>query len=104
MKIRTALLGATLLLAAGAATTANAHDWRNHYATEVSYRVQNVTRGDVLNMRSGPGVGHRKIGALRPGQGGILIETCANHARWCRVSDGYQTGWVNMRYLGGYAD
>ena len=103
MKIRTAFLGAAILIAAGAASAAQAHDWRHHHAVEVPYMVVGVAGWDVLNMRAGPGVRHRKVGALRPGQRGILIETCARHARWCLVSDGHRAGWVNMRFLAGYA-
>ncbi len=90
------------------ATAANAHNWRNHYATEVSYRVINVASWDKLNVRAGPNAGSRIIGKLRPGTGGILIQTCARHAKWCKVEAptdaGSIYGWVNMRFLGGYAD
>ncbi|MGI9383351.1 MAG: SH3 domain-containing protein [Methyloligellaceae bacterium] len=81
-----------------------AHDWRNHYATEISYRVVNVANWDVLNMRAGPSARDPIVGALKPGEGGILIQTCAHHATWCRVSARGLTGWVSMRFLAGYAD
>lgn len=96
---------ATIVMSASAA---NAHGWRYHYAVEVSYRVVNVASWDKLNMRTRPNARSGIVARLRPGTGGIQIITCARHARWCKVeaptNAGSVYGWVNMRFLGGYAD
>ncbi len=82
---------------------AASHDWRSHFAREVPYRVVNVGPRGVLNVRSRPSVRARIVARLRPGQSGFFIKTCARHATWCLIDVGTIQGWVNMRYLGGYA-
>lgn len=85
-----------------------AHNWRNHYTTELPYRVINVPYDDTLNVRSGPGTRYPIVADIAPGIGGIYIKTCRRHALWCRVRISTQnetiTGWVNMHYLGAYAN
>lgn len=87
---------------------AHAHDWRNHYSTEVSYRVINMAAGGSLNVRSRPGAGGVVVAKLRKGTGGIQLKTCVRHAAWCRIEVGTDagtiSGWVSMKYLGGYAN
>ena len=99
--MRTFFAAALFALVSG--TSALAHDWQYHYATEVPYRVVNVANWDVLNMRAGPSASHRIVGALAPGEGGVYIRACARHASWCLVHADSRSGWVNMRYLAGYA-
>lgn len=97
-------MAATVMLAT---TAANAHNWRNHYSVEVSYRVINVASWDKLNVRTKPHAKSQIVGRLRPGASGIQLLTCARHARWCKIeaptNAGSIYGWVNMRFLGGYA-
>lgn len=85
-------------------SSAFAHDWSHHYATEIPYRVVNVAGWDALNMRNGPSSRHRVVGALGPRATGIYIRNCAQHARWCLVEGNGKSGWVNMRFLAGYAN
>ncbi|MEJ2310302.1 MAG: SH3 domain-containing protein [Gammaproteobacteria bacterium] len=67
-------------------------------------QVRGVPSNDVLNVRSGPGTGHRIVGAL--GNGDSVRELrCEHHGgtRWCEIemqTDMRERGWVNARYLG----
>ncbi|MEM6762812.1 MAG: SH3 domain-containing protein [Pseudomonadota bacterium] len=89
---------------AAAAGVASAHDWRNHFALELTQRVVGVESWDVLNMRSGPGVRYQIVGELEPGAAPITILDCVHPPRWCKVRGPFgQSGWVNMRYIGGTA-
>ena len=64
-----------------------------------TYQVVNVASWDVLNIREGPGVQHRIIGAFAPNASCIVL-TGHRHRNWVRVSgSGGQVGWVNARYL-----
>lgn len=92
-----------MLLSVSAIGSASAHNWTNHYASEIPYRVVNVASWDALNMRNGPSASHRIVGALGPHARGIYIRNCARHGRWCLVEGNGISGWVNMRYLAGYA-
>lgn len=101
-------LAVTAIIAFAAVAPAQAHDWRNHFSTEIAYRVVNVASNDMLNVRSGPAASYSGVGALRPGTGGIYIQECQRHALWCRINVstnvGMISGWVNTRYIGGYAN
>jgi len=103
-------IAAALIAAASVTATApaNAHDWRNHFSTDVPYRVINMTARGNLNVRTRPGRSGIVIARLRKGTRGIRLITCARHAAWCKieVSVGGRTvtGWASMKYLGGYAD
>lgn len=63
-----------------------------------TYQVVNVASWDVLNIRSGPSVRYRIIGAFGPYDGCIVL-TGQRRGNWVRVSGNGQTGWVNGRYL-----
>ncbi len=72
------------------------------FAAQMS-RVAGLSRGDVLNVRSGPGPGFRTIGALANGD---LVRNlgCRNEGpgRWCEIqmmTDLRERGWVNARFL-----
>ena len=96
-----AALGLTLLTG-----PALAHDWTNHYTTEVPYQVA-MPSGGSLNVRSGPGTDYRVVTSLPNGTRYLYLETCAGHASWCRFSidGGRVSGWMLMRYVrGGAAD
>ena len=49
-----------------------------------------------LNVRSGPGVGYAKIGALALHEP-VTVTQCTQ-TRWCAVSFRGRTGWVSKRY------
>ena len=104
--VKAALITIAGLAAFSAAV--HAHDWRSHYSTEVSYRVINMSAGGSLNVRSRPGAGGVVVARLRKGTSGIQLKTCVRHAAWCRIEVGGDagtiTGWVSMKYLGGYAN
>ena len=100
-----AVVAATLLAGSFTGAQAQSFDWRKHFSSEVSYRVINIKRGR-LNVRTAPRRTARIVARLRPGTGGIMLKTCRSKT-WCRieVSLGARkvVGWVNMRFLGGYA-
>lgn len=63
-----------------------------------TWKVVNVAENDVLNIRSGPGVRFRKIGAIPSGSGCVIkIRQCKRN--WCRINYISQKGWVSSRYL-----
>ena len=62
-----------------------------------TYRVVDVARGDVLNLRSGPSAAYPVVGAIPPGGRGVRL---VGHCRpWCPVSYNGASGWVNPAYL-----
>ncbi len=63
-----------------------------------TWQVVGVADKDVLNMRAGPGVRYRKIGAIPSGTG-CVIKSATCRRRWCRVSYAGQSGWAHSRYL-----
>ena len=63
-----------------------------------SYEVVNVASWDVLNIRTGPSVRYRKVGAIPP-HTPCVIKTGRKRGRWHQISYAETTGWVNSRYL-----
>ncbi len=82
------------------------------------FRVVGVAAGDVLNMRTGPGTEHAKIGEIPPDEDGLGNLGCvggldfaawqqatpeqrekARKTRWCRVSYRGTEGWVAAWFL-----
>lgn len=82
------------------------------------FRVTGVSSDDVLNIRSGPGVSHDRVGQIPPDGGGVRNLGCegglsfaqwseaseaeraaAAKRRWCQVEFQGVTGWVAGRYL-----
>jgi|GEM_PF-2949405 len=62
-----------------------------------TYRVVDVDRDDVLNIRSGPSVSYPVVGEIPPtGRGVELIGPCRG---WCLVRYRGASGWVHGRYL-----
>ena len=70
---------------------------------DVRYRVIDVPRNDVLNVRAGPSAGDRIVGAL--GNGDVVRRIqCSDQERstWCEIDmldEMGSKGWVNARYL-----
>jgi hypothetical protein len=62
------------------------------------FRVANVRRDDVLNVRSGPSADHDVVGELPPDSRGIAV-TSECLPRWCPVQHRATFGWVNSAYL-----
>jgi hypothetical protein len=63
-----------------------------------AYRVANVARDDVLNVRGGPSADDAVVGALKAEQQGItLAGEC--QSRWCPIAHGDTNGWVNAAFL-----
>lgn len=60
--------------------------------------VVNVRADDVLNLRAGPGSGHRVVTGLRYGTCGVLV-TGECRGNWCPVEDGHHVGWVHARFV-----
>ena len=63
--------------------------------------VRGVASNDVLNIRSGPGTGHRIIGFFRPGECGIV--TGGRVGRWVFVNYG-NGGYVSAKFLKDFED
>jgi uncharacterized protein YraI len=62
-----------------------------------TYRVVDVERGDVLNMRGGPSSAYPVVGSIPPGEGGIRsVGPCRE---WCQVEYKGVSGWVYRRFL-----
>jgi SH3-like domain-containing protein len=92
-RLRAAALSFSILLlcAAAVAHRASAADGT------ATYRVVNVERGDVLNMRAGPSSGDSVVGSIPPSEAGIrLVGPCRD---WCQVEYKGVFGWVNRHFL-----
>ena len=68
-------------------------------------RVTNLSAGDLLNVRSGPGTSNPVVGKLGSGDQ-VRRLRCQNHggSQWCEIemmTDMRERGWVNARYLSG---
>lgn len=63
-----------------------------------SFQVVGVQSWDVLNVRSGPGVGYQITGALAPGEA-CIVKTGERRGNWVHISYRGAYGWVNRRYL-----
>jgi uncharacterized protein YraI len=63
-----------------------------------TYRVVDVARNDVLNVRSGPSDSFSIVGIIPPDGTGVSIVTGCERA-WCDVSYQGVRGWVNVRFL-----
>lgn len=82
------------------------------------FRVTGVAADDMLNLRTGPGAGHEKIGEIPPDADGLANLGCegglsfaewekasleeraaAARDRWCRVRHDGTEGWVAARFL-----
>jgi len=70
------------------------------------YAVINVFPDDVLNIRSGPGVGNSAIGALQPNQSGLTRtgkQSSVGEDIWVEIENpSGGTGWVNADFLTEY--
>lgn len=63
-----------------------------------TWKVTRVPANDVLNIRSGPGVHHRKVGAI-PSGSACVVKTGECAGNWCKISYVEYRGWVSTRYL-----
>ncbi len=84
------------------------------------WRVWNVTPGDLLNYRVGPGVKYPKLGGITHSSRRITVIVCvptttrqqwfalseqmqlelSEMSSWCLIEhSGQQLGWVNRRFL-----
>ena len=71
---------------------------------EEIYRVAFVADNDVLNVRSGPGVGNEASGTFAPDASDIFITGPGKQvsgSTWVPVEGQGVQGWVNSRYLTG---
>jgi SH3-like domain-containing protein len=60
--------------------------------------VIGVRADDPLNLRTGPGTGHRVLSRLPHARCGVFV-TRACAGAWCPVEDGHHAGWVNRRHI-----
>ncbi|GAA4585737.1 hypothetical protein GCM10023194_29270 [Planotetraspora phitsanulokensis] len=64
-----------------------------------TYQVANVRRSSYLNVRTAPGVGARRIGALRVSDG-RFAGGCTSSRGWIAVkSSNARSGWASAYYL-----
>lgn len=66
--------------------------------TGAEHCVVNVRSDDILNLRAGPGTGHRVLSRLASSQCGIIV-TGACAGSWCPAEGGHNAGWVHRRHL-----
>jgi anionic cell wall polymer biosynthesis LytR-Cps2A-Psr (LCP) family protein/uncharacterized protein YraI len=57
-----------------------------------------VNRGDLVNVRSGPGVDYDVLGRLAGGQTAGIVGRSSDEA-WWQIRYGAQQGWVSARYV-----
>jgi uncharacterized protein YraI len=63
------------------------------------YRLSHVRRAGYLNVRSGPGLGYRRVGKLRV-RDGRVTGACQPKRRWVAVNSvNGKAGWSSARYL-----
>jgi len=63
------------------------------------FDVARVAADDQLNIRSGPGAGHKVIGHLAHDARGIEVIEMSRDGGWGRVNAGEGTGWVSLGFL-----
>jgi uncharacterized membrane protein len=93
MRIIRSLAAALTIMAAGEAAATQ------EYLLPTLFDVTGVAEGDVLNIRSGPGVGHPIIGRLDHDARGIEIVAHGAGGAWGQVILDESPGWVAMRFL-----
>jgi hypothetical protein len=77
-------------------------DAEPHYHPEPLYAVVMVESGDVLNVRSEPGVGGAIVDRLPPESTeltGTGRSARVGESRWVEILTASATGWVNAHYL-----
>lgn len=66
--------------------------------TGAEHCVVNVRSDDSLNLRAGPGTGHRTLSRLPYARCGIIV-TGACAGSWCPAEDGHDAGWVHRHHI-----
>jgi uncharacterized protein YraI len=93
----TATGGSADAAATTTSTTSTAHASRQ--AASCGYRLSRVRRAGYLNVRSGPGLGYRRVGKLRAADGRVT-GACQPKRRWVAVNSARgKAGWSSARYL-----
>ena len=76
---------------------------RSSYAacppTNGPWKVQGVSTGDWLNVRSAPQSSASILGAMSFNATGVSVSNCQSNG-WCRVQYGCTSGWAFGNYLG----
>lgn len=92
LHLRLAVFAALAVLAASGSAAADL------VSTSAEHCVVNVSPDDPLNLRAGPGTGHRVLARLPYALCGLtVIATCRGD--WCPVEDGHHAAWVHRRYI-----
>lgn len=89
--MRAAVLAAAIFLAGAASATQDR--W------PALHDVHGVAAGDVLNVRSGPGVEAPIVGHFAPDTTGIEVIEPNDRQTWGMVNAGEGTGWVALSFL-----
>ena len=65
------------------------------------YSVRQDVSGGKLNLRAGPGIGHRLVAGIPAGSGGVHLGNCqspddsTSKSPWCQAAWNGNTGWVS---------
>lgn len=77
----------------------------NSFSSEM-YKLLNIDKGSILNIRNGVGTSYKIIDSLSYGKENISIKTCIslNNQSWCWISyknkeENFNQGWVNSKFL-----
>lgn len=90
--LRLAVVAALVVLAAPGTAAADP------VRTGEEHCVVNVAPDDPLNLRAGPGTGHRVLARLTYARCGLTVNAACRFD-WCPVEDGHYAGWVHRRYI-----
>lgn len=76
--------------------------WQQSFSPDVPY--YNISAKPVV-ARLSPELSSPPVGSIAPKNGGF-IKTCTAAADWCEIGFGGkgQTGWVDMKAFGGFAN
>ena len=66
--------------------------------TGAEHCVVDLAQDDPLNLRAGPGTGHRVLARLPYARCGLIV-TAACRGDWCPVEDGHNAGWAHRRFI-----
>lgn len=70
--------------------------------TEATYRIVHVDESDILNVRSGAGVGNSIVTTLAPGTTGVRIVgfgQTVDDSLWVPINVDESSGWINSNFL-----
>ncbi len=73
--------------------------WAEESLLPAYFDVAGVSRGDVLNLRAGPGTRYPVVGRLAHDARSIPVIAFDDSRRWARVRNGEGMAWASLSYL-----